>query len=74
MSSSCAQWRGEIGAYIVGALDGFTRARVSRHLQGCAGCRDDYEELLPVRDWLSVLAATAGGAGQQAGRQPRHPG
>ncbi len=74
MSSSCAQWRGEIGAYIVGALDGFTRARVSRHVQGCAGCRDDYEELLPVRDWLSLLAVPAGGLTIKRAGRPRYPG
>jgi anti-sigma factor RsiW len=74
MSSSCAQWRGEIGAYIVGALDGFTRARVSRHLERCAGCRDDYEELVPVRDWLSLLAATAGRPAIKQTGWPRQPG
>ena len=60
MSHSCAQWRGEIGAYIVGALDGPARARVSRHLVACPGCRTDYDELVPVRDWLSHLTAAAG--------------
>jgi len=60
MSGSCAQWRGEIGAYIVGALDGPARARVSRHLVACPGCRADYDELVPVRDWLSHLTAAAG--------------
>jgi hypothetical protein len=30
MSHSCAQWRGDIGAYIVGALDGRARDRVTR--------------------------------------------
>lgn len=60
MSYSCARWRGEIGAYIVGALDGRARARVSRHLVACPGCRADYDELLPVRDWLSQLTAPDG--------------
>jgi hypothetical protein len=60
MSYSCAQWRGEIGAYIVGALDGRARARVSRHLVACPGCRAEYDELLPVRDWLSQLTAVDG--------------
>ncbi|HEU5384402.1 MAG TPA: anti-sigma factor [Streptosporangiaceae bacterium] len=60
MSYSCAQWRGEIGAYIVGALDGPARARVSRHLVACPGCRADYDELVPVRDWLSQLTAADG--------------
>ncbi len=62
MSHSCAEWRGDIGAYIVGALDGPARARVSRHLAACADCRADYDELIPVRAWLSRLAL--------AGRRP----
>jgi hypothetical protein len=60
MSSSCVQWRGEIGAYVVGALDGYARDRVTRHLAACVGCRADYDELFPVRDWLGVAALTAG--------------
>ena len=60
MSSSCAQWRGEIGAYVVGALNGDARDRVTFHLAGCAGCRADYDEIVPVRDWLAVAARTAG--------------
>ncbi len=69
MSSSCAQWRGDIGAYIVGALDARARRQVSRHLAGCAGCRADYDELVPVRNWLNLLDLTScapqpGAAGQ----------
>ena len=58
MSSSCAQWRGDIGAYIVGALDPRARHQVTRHLADCAGCRADYDELIPVRNWLSLLDLT----------------
>jgi hypothetical protein len=57
MSRSCAQWRGEIGACIVGALDSTARGWLSRHLADCPGCRADYEELAPLRDWLSQLTA-----------------
>jgi hypothetical protein len=39
MSSSCAQWRGEIGAYVVGALDGRARDRVTGHLAECPAAR-----------------------------------
>lgn len=73
MSHSCAQWRGEIGAYIVGALDGCARDRVTRHLAACAGCRADYDELVPVRDWLSLLARTAGAPEPGPARQPGRP-
>jgi hypothetical protein len=55
MSQACAMWRGDIGAYIVGALDGAASARVRRHLDACAGCRADYDDLVPVRDWLGRL-------------------
>ena len=57
MSRSCAEWRGDIGAHIVGALDGPARARVRRHLAECAGCRADHDELVPVRVWLGRLAS-----------------
>ena len=59
MSSACAEWRGDIGGYLVGALDDHERARVTRHLARCPGCRAELDSLLPVRDWLSRLAATA---------------
>ena len=73
MSYSCAEWRGDIGAYIVGALDGRARARVSRHLVACPGCRADYDELVPVRAWLGRLAAA--GEWPEPGRagQPENP-
>lgn len=69
MSSSCDQWRGDIGAYIVGALDARARHQVTRHLADCAGCRADYDELVPVRNWLGLLDLTTcrpepGAAGQ----------
>lgn len=55
MIRACADWQGEIGAYIVGALDERTTAAVSQHLASCAGCRAEYHELAPVRGWLSRL-------------------
>lgn len=64
MSRSCAQWRGEIGAYIVGAVDGGARDQVTRHLAVCPGCRADYDDILPVRTSLDLLALAAGGAGR----------
>lgn len=73
MSKSCAQWRGEIGAYVIGALDGFMRERVACHLAACAGCRADYDELVPVRDWLCLLDSTTGAPEPGAAEQPWHP-
>lgn len=58
MSHACAKWRGDIGAYVIGVLDDQERARVTRHLARCPGCRAEYDDLLPVRDWLARLAGT----------------
>lgn len=68
MSQSCARWRGDIGAYVVGALEQGTAADVRRHLRACDGCRTEYEDLLPVRDWLTQLSA-----GAAARRRPSGP-
>jgi Putative zinc-finger len=75
MSQACAAWRGDVGAYLVGALDGGARAQVIRHLESCAGCRSDYDELIPVRGLLSQLAGPdaaprAGGRGTFWGQPP----
>jgi hypothetical protein len=87
MSQSCARWRGDMGAYLVGALDGEARARLIRHLETCAGCRMDYDDLVPVRGLLSQLAgpgraardgepgdggiSNGNGAASLSGRRPR---
>jgi hypothetical protein len=72
---ACAGWHGEVGAYLVGALNGDARARVIAHLEACAGCRGDYDELAPVRGLLSQLAGPdaaprAGGPGKFWGQPP----
>jgi hypothetical protein len=56
MSRSCPQWRGDIGAGVVGALQARELDRLNRHLTACAGCRADYNDLLPVGDWLAMLS------------------
>jgi Putative zinc-finger len=60
MTQACAQWRGDIGAYIVGALDSGASANVRRHLRACGSCRSEYEDLLPVRDWLTQVRGSNG--------------
>jgi anti-sigma factor RsiW len=80
MSQACARWRGDIGAYILGALGPEAGARVKRHLETCPGCCADYQDLVPVRDWLSLLAAVGGVPGGHVPRRlplgpvrpPRH--
>lgn len=75
MSQACAEWHGEIGAYVVGALSPAEAGRVRRHLRDCAGCRADYQELAPVRDWLGRLGAADGMPTRQPpGRLPLEPG
>lgn len=73
MSWSCAEWRGDIGAYIIGALDGRARARVSRHLAACAGCRAEYDDLVPVRAWLGRLALAGSQPDTGRAEQPEKP-
>jgi predicted anti-sigma-YlaC factor YlaD len=53
MGQGCARWRLDLGAYVIGALEGTEREALSRHLADCPACRADYEDLLPVRDWLA---------------------
>ena len=55
MSQGCAEWRGDLGAYVIGALDREEHAAMRRHLAACRACRDDYEDLLPARCWLTRL-------------------
>lgn len=75
MSQACAGWRGDIGAYVVGALGPVEAARVKRHLRGCAACRADYRDLLPVRDWLGRMNPADGmPAYPPPGRPPLAPG
>jgi len=60
MSQACAEWHGDIGAYVVGALSPAEAGPVLRHLRGCTGCRADYQDLVPVRDWLGRLGPADG--------------
>jgi len=53
MGQDCAKWRGDLGAYLLGALDGEESAAMRKHLADCAAGRVDYEYLLPVRSWLT---------------------
>jgi hypothetical protein len=74
MSQACADWRGDIGAYVVGALGPVEAARVKRHVRGCAACRADYRDLLPVRDWLGRMNPADGmPAYPPPGRPPLAP-
>lgn len=52
-SHGCDRWRGDLGAYVVGALGRDECAALERHLAACPACRTDYKYLLPVRDLLA---------------------
>jgi hypothetical protein len=71
MTQACAMWRGDIGAYIVGALDTEAGARVRRHLRACRACREEYHDLVPVRGWLVLAGEPA--TGDHPGRSPLEP-
>ena len=82
MSQACAGWRGDIGAYVVGALSPVEAARLRRHLRRCAACRADYHDLIPVPHWLSRMNPADGmppgqplsqPPGEPPGRPPRAP-
>jgi anti-sigma factor RsiW len=74
MSQACAAWRGDIGAYVVGALSPQAGARVRRHLETCQACRADYQDLALVRDWLELAALPHGeSSGYVPGRPPQAP-
>jgi hypothetical protein len=73
MSRACAGWRGDIGAYVVGALDRDASAHVHRHLRSCAACLAEYADLLPVRDWLGRLDPVTGGPALHEPRPPLEP-
>jgi Anti-sigma-K factor rskA/Putative zinc-finger len=47
-----AEYRGEIGAYLLGALTDLERQAFERHVAGCAECRDELERLRPAADAL----------------------
>jgi predicted anti-sigma-YlaC factor YlaD len=55
MGQACPGWRGDLAAYLVGALDSQACAAVRRHLGCCPACRAEYENLAPVVGRLALL-------------------
>jgi len=51
----CLATRLELGAYLLGALDGSDRARVAVHLATCPACRDDLAGLAPLPGLLARI-------------------
>ncbi len=56
---ACPGWRGDLAAYLVGALDPQACAAVRRHLSTCPACEAEYQDLAPVVSWLSLLTPPA---------------
>ena len=48
MSQACPGRRGDLAAYLVGALDPPASDAVRRHLGTCPACQAEYEDLVPV--------------------------
>ena len=55
-AQACPAWRGDLAAYLVGALDPQPSAAMRRHLGACPACEAEYEDLVPVVSWLALLA------------------
>ncbi len=47
-SESCREWRESLGAYALGHLPEEERAAMAAHLEGCAPCREELDELESV--------------------------
>lgn len=54
--SSCEDVRADLGGYVVGGLDEADIARVEAHLDGCAACRAELEELSALPGLLELAA------------------
>ena len=61
IDQACPEWRGDLAAYLIGALDHQARTAFRHHLASCLACRAEYDELFPVVCRLAHLAAVAEG-------------
>jgi len=69
--SPCAQIRPELGVYLLGAIAPADRARVSRHLASCPGCREELAGLAGLPALLRAVPAAT--ALQLSEERPPHP-
>jgi MFS family permease len=65
-AEACRHWREQLGAYALGHLDPDQRAAVQSHLDGCAECRVEAEELAAVARVLPVADPERLGATEAA--------
>jgi len=52
-TEACRRWREMLGAYLLGHLSAEERVGLEAHLDGCADCRTELDELRPVTRSLS---------------------
>jgi hypothetical protein len=50
--NECRDWRELLGAYALGQLEGDEKIGLEAHLDGCAQCRAELEQLAPVAQML----------------------
>jgi hypothetical protein len=51
--------RALLGVYLLGGMSARDEAAVRAHLDECQGCRDEYEYLAVVPQWLDLVKETA---------------
>ena len=59
---ACQGWRGDLAAYLVGALDPQASAAVRCHLLTCPACQAEYEDLAVVVVFLALSTRAPGPA------------
>ena len=72
-AQACPAWRGDLAAYLVGALDPKPSAAMRRHLGTCPACEAEYADLVPVVSSLALLARP-GQASEPPAATPAHDG
>jgi len=55
-AGACPAWRGDLAAYLIGALDPQPSAAMRRHLGACPACEAEFADLVPVVSRLALLA------------------
>ena len=73
LAQACPAWRGDLAAYLVGALDPQPSAAMQSHLSACPACQAEFEDLVPVVSRLALLAAVDAGS-PSGGRPTGSPG
>ncbi len=74
-AGECGQIRGELGVYVLGAIEPGERHRVGRHLACCPRCRDELAGLAGLPGLLGKIAADEAlrAWSDDAGDSPRGP-